>query len=187
MNEYIEKLVEEAKGGDVNCKEEIINRFKPFVVKKAQGVFIKNYDIEDIIQIGIISILRAIESYNLEKGNFVAYVTYAITNNFNYEIRKRNKERFESSLNKEGKDGGEILDLVPEDYNIEEEYISQELIMKLHKAINMLSDEEQSLIRIFYFEKVKIKDYSEDIGVKYGTILKRKRSAIEKLRKYLNS
>jgi DNA-directed RNA polymerase specialized sigma24 family protein len=49
----------------------------------------------------------------------------------------------------------------------------------------MLSAEEKGLIQIVYFQKIKIKDYAEDRGVKYGTVLKRKRVAMEKLRMYL--
>lgn len=185
MNDYIENLVKEAKLGNSNDKEELVNRFKPFIVKRAQGVFIKNYDMEDLIQIGVMSILRAIESYKLERKNFVSYVTYAITNNFNYEIRKRNKDRFESSLNKETDEGLEILDLVSDEGNIEENYINKEMRDKLLKSINMLSLEEKSLIQMVYFEKIKIKDYAESKGIKYGTVMKRKRVVMEKLRMHL--
>ena len=185
MNDYIENLVKEAKLGNSNAKEELVNRFKAFIVKRAQGVFIKNYDMEDLIQIGVMSILRAIESYKLERENFVSYVTYAITNNFNYEIRKRNKDRFESSLNKESDGGLEILDLVSDEDSIEENYINKETKDKLLKSISKLSLEEKSLIQIVYFQKIKIKDYAESRGLKYGTVLKRKRVVMEKLRMYL--
>lgn len=185
MKNDIENLVKEAKLGDAYAKEELVNKFKPFIIKRAQGVFIKNYDMEDLIQIGVISVLRAIERYKLEKENFVSYVTYAITNNFNYEIRKRNKERFESSLNKEADEGLEILDLVADEDNIEENYINKETQDKLLKAINMLSMEEKDLIKMVYFEKIKIKKYAENKGLKYGTVLKRKRVIMEKLRMYL--
>lgn len=185
MNVYIEDLVKEAKLGSSIAKEELINNFRPFIVKKAQNIFIKNYEIEDLIQIGYFSIIKAIESYKLEKKNFVAYVTYAITNNFNYEIRKMSKHRFESSLNKETEEGLEVIDLISDHINIEEQVIKEEELEKLYKAFGILTLEERRLIKIIYFKNVKIKEYSEIKGLKYGTVLKRKRVAIEKLKKYL--
>ncbi|QGU95649.1 sigma-70 family RNA polymerase sigma factor [Clostridium bovifaecis] len=188
MNIEIENLVKEAKRGNNLAKTELVKRFRPFVIKKAKEVYIKNHDMEDLIQMGNVSILKAIDKYNLEKGNFISYVTYAINNNFNYEIRKRGKERFEGSLNKALEEGMEIfLKAASDNIDIEENIIGKERINYLKKALIELRPEEKELIISIYFNEVKIRDYADKMNIKYGTVLKRKRTALSKLKKKLES
>lgn len=187
MNIEIESLVKEAKNGCNVAKTEIIKRFRPFIIKRAKEVYIKNYDMEDLIQIGNLSILRAINNYNLEKGNFVSYVTFAINNNFNYEIRRKSKERFESSLNKVVEEGVEFLGLISDNIDLEENIIEKEKFEYLKYALMELRLDERELIVSVYIHEVKIKDYAEKNGIKYGTALKRKRTALTKLRNKLRN
>lgn len=187
MNIEIENLVREAKKGSNLAKSELMKRFTPFVIKKAKETYIRNCDMEDLIQLGNISVLKAIDKYDLEKGNFVSYVTFAINNNFNYEIRKRGKERFEGSLNKVLEDGMEIFSMVSDNVDIEEDIIIKERRNYLKKTLMELSSEEKELIISIYFNDIKVKDYADRKNIKYGTVLKRKRTALNKLKEKLKN
>lgn len=182
MNKDIEFLVKKSKDGDLKSKEELLNRFRPYIIKKAREIYIKNYDIDDLIQIGDISIIKAIDKYNIDKGNFVSYVTFAINNNFNYEIRKMSKTRCDSSLNKIVDDNLEIIDIITCEENIEEDFIRKEKLNHVKIALNKLNKNERNLIYSIYFADVKLKEYAFKEGIKYGSALKRKTKILNKLR-----
>lgn len=182
MNNDIEFLVKKSKEGDLKSKEELLNRFKPYIIKKAREIYIKNYDIDDLIQIGNISIIKAIDKYNLDKGNFVSYVTFAINNNFNYEIRRMSKTRYDSSLNKNIDDNLEIIDIIAWKENIEENFIRKQNLKYVKNALNKLNENERKLIYSIYFADIKIKEYAYKEGIKYGSALKRKTKILNKLR-----
>ncbi len=182
MNNDIEFLVKKSKEGDLKSKEELLNRFKPYIIKKAREIYIKNYDIDDLIQIGNISIIKAIDKYNLDKGNFVSYVTFAINNNFNYEIRRMSKTRYDSSLNKNIDDNLEIIDIIAWKENIEENFIRKQNLKYVKNALNKLNENERKLIYSIYFADIKLKEYASKEGIKYGSALKRKTKILNKLR-----
>lgn len=182
MNKDIEFLVKKSKEGDLKAKEELLNRFKPYIIKKVREIYIKNYDIDDLIQIGNISIIKAIDKYNLDKGNFVSYVTFAINNNFNYEIRKMSKTRYDSSLNKIIDENLEIIDIVTCEENIEENFIRKQKLNDIRIALNKLNKKERNLIYRIYFTDIKLKEYASKEGIKYGSALKRKTKILNKLR-----
>lgn len=182
MNNDIEFLVKKSKEGDLKSKEELLNRFKPYIIKKAREIYIKNYDIDDLIQIGNISIIKAIDKYNLDKGNFVSYVTFAINNNFNYEIRRMSKTRYDSSLNKTIDDNLEIIDIIAWKENIEENFIRKQNLKYVKNALNKLNENERKLIYSIYFADIKLKEYAYKEGIKYGSALKRKTKILNKLR-----
>lgn len=187
MNKDIELLVKKSKEGHLESKEELLNRFKPYIIKKAREIYIKNYDIDDLIQIGNLSIIKAIDKYNLDKGNFVSYVTFSISNNFNYEIRKMSKTRYDSSLNKVIDDNLEIIDIVAWEENIEENFIRKEKLNNVRIALNKLNEGERNLIYNIYFADIKLKEYASKEGIKYGSALKRKTKILNKLREILKA
>lgn len=178
----IEVLVKMAKEGNENCKGEILTRFKGYIVNRAKSIYIKNYDMEDLLQIGYISIIKAIEKYDLNKCNFVSYVTLAINNNLNYEIRKNSKNRFDSSLNNEKYGETEEIDLIQGEENIEENIMKKEERDFVQKAIMCLNEEEKELVYSIYFENMKIKKYGEIKKIKYSTLIKRKNKILNKLK-----
>lgn len=94
------KLIKLAKEGDQNSIETICAAFKGLVINQANSTYLKNYETEDLIQEGNLSILKAIKMYNLENNTaFEPYVINSVKNNFFYLIRKCSRYNFEGSLN----------------------------------------------------------------------------------------
>jgi RNA polymerase sporulation-specific sigma factor len=87
INKDIEDLVLQAKLGNKQALQEVIERFRPFVIKTAMGIFISGMEMEDLIQEGYISIIRVIDKFDIGKNScFTAYVKSAVINNYNYAI-----------------------------------------------------------------------------------------------------
>ena len=75
----IEKVVQ-AKKGDKEALREIIVSFTPFVIKTARGIYVKGCDEDDLIQIGRMSIMKAVSMFDVSKGKgFISYVTNSVT------------------------------------------------------------------------------------------------------------
>jgi RNA polymerase sporulation-specific sigma factor len=180
-------LVERAKSGDKKALGEIVESYKPFVIKTAAGIFITGSDMEDLIQEGCISIINAVRLYDKNKcSNFTAYVTNAVRNNYYYAIRKAARGNYDCSLDAEAGDGIEFIDCLMDDFNIEEDYIHKEDIYALEAALKKLEQEEREFLLSLYSDcNGAMKREAEARNIKYSTIAKRKNTIINNLRSML--
>ena len=108
--DLIEKIVL-AKFGDKEAMGEITKMFTPFVIKTARSIYIRSYDIEDLIQIGQVSIIKAVNMFDTDKSNgFTSYVTNAIMRTLYTLIRDNVKKASYCSLNSLNEEGFELID-----------------------------------------------------------------------------
>ncbi len=77
----IQELVTKAKAGEDTALEELIKNFKAFISSQAVAISVKGYDIDDLIQVGIIALYKAVNGYDITKGHFPCHVAIAIKNN----------------------------------------------------------------------------------------------------------
>jgi RNA polymerase sigma factor (sigma-70 family) len=87
----IENCVIHAKSGDSKEMEKIIEQFRPFVFRTAKSYNIKNYDINDLSQIGFTALLNAVNKYNPGTHTFSSYAYTSIKNSLKYFARKNSK------------------------------------------------------------------------------------------------
>ncbi|WP_270599939.1 sigma-70 family RNA polymerase sigma factor [Clostridium baratii] len=63
-------LLKLAKKNDMNAKEELIVKYTPLIRKQIKKYsYIDCYDSEDLMQYGILSILKAINTFDLDKSS----------------------------------------------------------------------------------------------------------------------
>jgi RNA polymerase primary sigma factor len=74
----IPALVARAQAGDAAAREEVINRFLPFISHLARRYRAERLDQLDLVQEGCAGLLRALARYDAEKGPFAAYATWWI-------------------------------------------------------------------------------------------------------------
>ncbi|KGM97478.1 RNA polymerase subunit sigma-70 [Clostridium novyi A str. 4552] len=176
----IKDLIKKSKAKDEEATKILIEKYKPFILKTMQGVYIKGYDREDLIQMGYVSIIKAIEKYDLNsKTPFTSYVCNAIKNNYYYKIRGKVKENYDVSYEKSVEDGFKYTN---ED-SVEDEVLKNYEIKILRQALNKLSIEDKELILYCYSNgHGAMKEYSNIKGIKYGTLQKRKKSILNKIK-----
>jgi RNA polymerase sigma factor (sigma-70 family) len=184
----IEQLVKRGKTKDKYAINDIMKKFTPLILKTANSIYINGYDRDDLIQIGYISIIKAIGNYDANKNsNFTAYVSVAIRKNYYYEIRKKSKQNYEISYDAILQNGTH-LDLLNggQKYNIEEHIIQKEKHFKLKIALSKLSNDEREFL--FYLLENghgALREYSKIKNIKYETLKKRKKRILEKLKKFI--
>lgn len=186
----IEQLVKKAKANDESAMSELMIRFRPLILKMANNIYIKDYDRDDLIQLGYVAIIKAVTCYNPERNtNFTAYVSNAIRKNYYYEIRKSSKRNYDTSFDKlldERKEAFEIENFNGRNFEnpIEDRIIKKEQMDELKKILKTLTKEERDLLLYAYNKDVGgIREYSKITGIKYGTLQKRKRALLYRIRK----
>lgn len=179
---HLEELALKAQGGDKKSLEDLIMYFKPYIIKQARCTYVKGYDIEDLIQIGYISLIKAINMYKHLNKNFEYYALASIKRNFYYLIRKESRHNAEYSMDYETGEGLTFQDGIEGDFNLEEEYLKKETYRKLKKGIKSLNKEEQDVIKWIYFDRKSLKDYAQLKCITYNQGRYNMRKILQKLR-----
>ena len=159
-----------AKNQDKDAILFFIEKYKPLIKKYAFKYKLKNYDSNDLIQIGNISIITAINKYDLSKGNehIDSYIINTIKNAFRNLARSEIKYTSESSLNITVDEDNEIEALLRDSLDLEE------------------YNDEHELIRIAYFTpNTNLYRYCLDNNLNYPKKRRELISLIDKLRKLI--
>lgn len=62
-----EKLIEQCRLGDQTALDQVMNKYKPLVIKKSRSMFLIGGETEDLIQEGMIGLFKAVQDYQLER------------------------------------------------------------------------------------------------------------------------
>lgn len=138
-----------------NNKDDIlffIEKYQPLIKKYAFKYKLKNFDTDDLIQTGNISVIRAINKYDLSKGSksIDSYIINSIKNGFRNLARNQIKYNDESSLNISIDEDIEIEDLISDSFNLEEYIINSNVNDLLKNLLEALPPDEYKLIKIAY-------------------------------------
>ncbi|MDT8716115.1 sigma-70 family RNA polymerase sigma factor [Clostridium sp. 19966] len=180
--ENLWEIISKAKQGDREAVGEIIDMFKPYILKFTSSIFINGYDREDLIQYGYMSVIKAIKIYKEDSGiNFSAYVKGAIKNNYYCEIRNLARKNYETSLDIE-EEGGFRIDLLTDPIDVEEEVEKRYTISNVKKILSELSLEDRKLISYHIkYGRGGISRYAKEYGKSLLNCSRRK----DKLYKYI--
>ncbi|WP_370831258.1 sigma-70 family RNA polymerase sigma factor [Clostridium sp.] len=129
-----------------------IEKYQPLIKKYAFKYKLKNFDTDDLIQTGNISVIMAINKYDLSKGSksIDSYIINSIKNGFRNLARNQIKYNNESSLNISIDDDIEIEDLISDSFNLEEYIINSNVNDLLKNLLKALPPDEYKLIKIAY-------------------------------------
>ncbi|MBP2032226.1 RNA polymerase sigma factor (sigma-70 family) [Clostridium algifaecis] len=182
----LESLVKKSQEGDKEALELVCRNFKWFIIKNCNKIYIKNYEMNDLIQIANIGLIKAVKMYKItERHVFAAYAAKSIINELNGILRTNLKNPFSFSLYNSNIKGEEFIDTLVSDVDIEEEYIQRESYRDVIESMDKLSQKEKDIIVSYYFMGITLKDYVKKNKMTYRNAVYRKRNALDKLRKKL--
>ena len=146
-------LIEKMMKGDEEAKQTLIERNLRLVVYTAGKFENTGIGTEDLVSIGTIGLIKAINSYNTEKEiKLATYASRCIENEILMQIRKTQKMKREVSLDdplNTDTDGNELLlcDVLGTDSETVSERVMNEVENKLlNKALFVLTDKERYII-----------------------------------------
>lgn len=152
------KYLELLEKGDEEAKSVLIERnlrLVAHIVKKYNNT---GRDMDDLISIGTIGLIKAIDTYNLDKGTKLAtYAARCIENEILMSFRSSKKIKMEHSLQEpigSDREGNEIslIDVLGTDKDEVLNRVDLKMeIQKLYKAIDrVLKDREKTIIQLRY-------------------------------------
>lgn len=146
-------LIEKMMKGNEEAKQTLIERNLRLVVYTAGKFENTGIGTEDLVSIGTIGLIKAINSYNTEKEiKLATYASRCIENEILMQIRKTQKMKREVSLDdplNTDTDGNELLlcDVLGTDSETVSERVINEVESKLlKKALFVLTDKERYII-----------------------------------------
>ena len=145
------------KAGSKKARETLIEHNLRLVVYIARKFENTGIGIEDLISIGTIGLIKAVNSFNMEKKiKLATYASRCIENEILMVLRRTNKLRFELSfdepLNTDW-DGNELLlsDIMGTEPDLVSRDVDQDAERKmLHSAIKCLGSREREIVDLRY-------------------------------------
>jgi len=166
------ELLIKAKEGDKASKEEILKMFKPLVISRANNIYVNGYDKSDLIQMGYVSVLKAIDSFDISSDSFTAYVINSVKNNYYYLIRGKAKLNYDTELDEE---------MVSDEFTEDIAMIKLDTD-ELKDALEKLSEEDKTLIDYLFFKGYKLRECSKILKTSKSTLSRRKERILKHLK-----
>ena len=179
--------------GSKPSKDKLIEhnlRLVVFLAKKYENTGI---DLEDLVSIGTIGLIKGVETYNLDKNiKLATYASRCIDNEILMFLRKNKKRRgevsFEDSLSFDS-EGNELRleDILGTDDDIVTRNIERETEKKLlYEEINKLNDRDKEIMIMRYglFDNKELtqKEVAEKLGISQSYISRIEKKVISKLK-----
>lgn len=153
--------------------------------------------IEDLISIGTIGLIKAINTFKPEKNiKLATYASRCIENEILMYLRKNNKIRYEISLDEPlniDYDGNELLlgDIVGTDDDlVEQEMMKSDQRKLFYEALKDLNEREKEILILRYglsnHDELTQKDVAKLLGISQSYISRLEKKIIKKLRNQLN-
>ncbi len=194
-NEELKYLVR-AKAGDEGARNILIEhnlRLVVFLAKKYENT---TYDIEDLVSIGSIGLIKGINTYKIDKNiKLATYASRCISNEILMFLRKNKRKKAEVSLEDAlnyDSEGNELhledilgtdADLVPNEY---EKQVDKEI---LSKEIKDLPDRDKEIMTLRYglnnTKEYTQKEVAEMLGISQSYISRIEKKVIRKLKQVM--
>lgn len=200
-------------------KQKIVLENTPLIKKIVSKIFFKlpkdcGIDFDELINVGVIGLIKAIDKYNKEKAKFSTYAYIKIRGEIlDYlrslhvvprSMRDKIKKEKEENPNKAiplsnlaimismekaiGDDSGtKLIDtFISQDRGPEEEAINSEMREILTDAMLKLNEKERLILEMLYFGEKNPKEISEILNISVSRISQLKSSALKKIKKILS-
>lgn len=81
------ELVASISAGNYNHLQTLINRYMPYIISTASRYNSSGYDVEDLIEEGIIAVFDAVKSFDSDKSSFRTFVTLCINRAISNQLK----------------------------------------------------------------------------------------------------
>ena len=189
-----QELLKRLMNKDLEAKNILIERNLRLVVYIAKKFENSGVNIEDLISIGTIGLMKAINSFNLEKNiKLATYASRCIENEILMYLRKNNKIKTEISIDEpintdsEGNDMS-LADILGTDndsiFKSVEDNDNKKVLLR---AIKKLNNREKTIMQLRYgfdgMEELTQKEVADKLGISQSYISRIEKKVINSLKK----
>src|SRR5574344_1686125 len=187
------ELVKKSMDNDITAREKLIEhnlRLVVFLAKKYENTGV---DLEDLVSIGSIGLIKGINTYKLDKNiKLATYASRCIDNEILMFLRKNKKRKteisFEDSLSYDA-EGNELHleDVLGTDANIVPKELEDKIEKKLLiEEIEKLNERDKKIMilryGLFNHDEVTQKDVADMLGISQSYISRIEKKVIRKLK-----
>ena len=193
------ECLKKMKDGDLEAKKELTLRNMRLVAHVAKKYQNSDEDMEDLISIGTIGLIKAISTYKEDYGSRLAtYAARCIDNELLMHFRSKKKTAREVSLYEPigtDREGNEIQLFDVIEMNEEDVYRRlerKEDVIRLYQQVeSVLSQRERMVLKLRYGlyneEEYTQREIAAMLGISRSYVSRIEKSAIEKLRNFFTS
>lgn len=185
------------ENNDLSSKSKLIEhnlRLVLYIAKKFENT---KLSIEDLVSVGSIGLIKAVDSYKLDKNiKLATYASRCIENEILMYLRKANKSINDLSLddnltNSEENDGLSLGEMIPDDFSLSEEVELNDQKVFLLKIIENLNKREKVIISMRYglngYEELTQKEVADIMNISQSYISRLEKNILKKLKYELNN
>ncbi|MEG2685333.1 MAG: sigma-70 family RNA polymerase sigma factor [Erysipelotrichaceae bacterium] len=182
--------------GDLTARDTLIEHNLRLVVYIAKRYESNPIFMEDLISIGSIGLIKAVNTFKRDKNiKLATYASRCIENEILMFLRKKSRRKLEVSFDEPlnvDYDGNELLlsDIIGTDDNlVKKEFEKKENARELHQAMNTLKDREKLILQMRYgieHDELTQKDIAIQLGISQSYISRLEKRIIGKLKVALN-
>ena len=195
-SEEIEYLIK-ASQGDEKARSVLIERNLRLVIYIAKKFENTGVELEDLVSIGSVGLIKAVSTFNYEKNiKLATYASRCIENEILMHLRKTTKQKLEVSLDEPlnfDKDGNELLladILVAEGESTSKNMEISAEKQFLKQAIEKLNKREQTIMILRFGlngeEELTQKQVADAMGISQSYISRIEKKILIKLKKEMN-
>jgi RNA polymerase sigma factor (sigma-70 family) len=177
-----------AKNGNKDAIELVIKTVEPFIFKQCRRMRLREFDYEDLCQIGYMAVIKGIPKINADHlSTAPSYLMKCVHNALKYEARRVLSRPEDASLETEDKDGIKYAEKLVSDDDTEELFFNNHDRTKIKEAFDILCTEEKNVISYYISDPYGgLKRYSDLYKTDYRKSRYLKDKALKKMRIYLN-
>ena len=188
------ELLEKSRAGDTAARNQLIEHNLRLVAHIVKKYYNTGADQDDMISIGTIGLIKAVSTFNSDKGIHLAtYAARCIENEILMYFRNQKKtaqDVFISDPIDTDNDGNALtlIDVIADNNDIAEEIDTKIKLEKLKVILSGCLDErEKAIIRMRYgldgCEELTQRDIAKKLNISRSYVSRIEKSALEKLRK----
>lgn len=185
------------RAGDMKARDKLIEHNLRLVAHIVRKYYISNKNTEDLISVGTIGLVKAVDSFNYENGTrFATYGAKCIQNEILMLFRSQKKLGCEVSLDDTidvDKDGNPLtyIDIICTDDTIADDVDKKMKITKALEYIRDQLDEREKKIIIMRYGLGNTRNYTQRevadiLGISRSYVSRIEKSVLEKINKYLS-
>lgn len=185
------------KNGDEEARNELIIRNLRLVAHIIKKYYTNYSDQEDLISIGTIGLIKAIDTYKVNNGTkFATYAGKCLQNEILMHFRAQKKLAMESSIDDTieiDKDGNPLtyIDIISVDDNIIEQIDLKSKKQMIKYAVeNLLDKRERAIITLRYGlgerRAITQREVATRLGISRSYVSRIEKAALEKIHRYIS-
>ena len=186
-----------AREGDRKARELLIEHNLRLVAHIVKKYYASAGNQDDLVSIGTVGLIKAIDSYDIENGaRFATYAGKCLQNEILMYFRSRKKYANEVSIEEPvdiDKDGNPLtyMDIISTDEDMVDEIETRIRSTAVYKAIEqVLTPRERTIILLRYGLTTQGKEYAqrevaEKMGISRSYVSRLEKGALEKLSEYM--